>query len=132
MRIRMCANSFTQGVEYQLAIVVRTNFAGNNTYVIKAKDCAEVQLVYLLIVIPLELNYIRQPLVIWLVRMGIPVQNIPCGYFRGGWCIAAIKLRYTLEGFFPMRLYLLIFLIAVTEITMLWLHNRLQGFSSVP
>lgn len=88
MYIGVLLNRFVKGVEHQFIIIAGSNFICHNPSVIEVKDCTEVQLVYLLAIIPLEFRHIGQPLLVRLVRMEIAVQNVLCGDFRDGWCVA--------------------------------------------
>lgn len=88
MYIGVLLNRFVKGVEHQFIIIAGSNFICHNPSVIEVKDCTEVQLVYLLAIIPLEFRHIGQPLLVRLVRMEIAVQNVLCGDFRDRWCVA--------------------------------------------
>ena len=77
---RRCAGvgrySQIKGVKYKLVVVSVPDHVGNDLAVIQVEDDAEIDLVDLNPVIPLELRYVRQPLLIGLFGLKVAVQKV--------------------------------------------------------
>ena len=76
MCIRVCLYCTVKGLKNQWIIIPVTDYIGNDTAVVEVQNGAEIDLVYLNPLIPLEFCYICEPLFVGFVRMKIPVQQI--------------------------------------------------------
>ena len=76
MCIRVCLYCTVKGLKNQWIIIPVTDHIGNDTAVVEVQNGAEIDLVHLNTFIPLEFCHICEPLLIGLVRMKIPVQQI--------------------------------------------------------
>lgn len=69
-------NSSVKSVVYKRIVIAVANHICNDPSVIKIKDRTEIDFALLTVLIPFEFCYIRQPFLVWTVRMEIPVKNI--------------------------------------------------------
>ena len=76
MRIRIGLNSLIKGLENQRVIVAFTKYIGHNTPVTEIKNGAQIELVNLCSLVPLEFGHIGEPLLIGLCGIKLSVQKI--------------------------------------------------------
>ena len=76
MGIRVVLHGFVKGLKYQGVIIPFAQYVSRDTPVIQIQDGAEIDFVYFNALIPLELRYIRQPLLIRLGSMKVSVKQI--------------------------------------------------------
>ena len=76
MGIRIGFHRTVKRLEYQRIIIVVADHIGYDTTITEIKDRTEIDLVYLNTLIPFELCYIGEPLLVRLVRMEIPVEEV--------------------------------------------------------
>lgn len=76
MRVGISLYRLVEGLEYQRIVVALADDVGDDAPVIEIDDGAEVELVYLYALIPLELGDVGEPLLIWLVRVELAVEYI--------------------------------------------------------
>lgn len=69
-------NSSVKSVVNKRIVIAVADHIGNDPSVIKIKDCTEIDLALLSVLIPFEFCYIRQPFLVWSVCMEIPVKNV--------------------------------------------------------
>lgn len=74
--VRIGLHRFVEGFENQRIIVAFAEYIGHNTPVTKVEDGAQVELVDLASLIPLEFCHISEPLLIGLCGIKLPVQKI--------------------------------------------------------
>ena len=76
MGIRVGLHRLVKGLEYQRIIITVSDHISHDPPVIQVQNGAEVDLVDCNALIPLELSHIAQPLLVGLVCMKLPVQDI--------------------------------------------------------
>ena len=82
MCIRIGSHSRIKGVVYQRVVVAVSNHVGDYSSVVQVKNGAKIDLVYFCFLVPFELCYIRQPLLVWFVGMKRPIEEILCYILR--------------------------------------------------
>ena len=82
MCIRIGSHSRIKGVVYQRVVVAVSNHVGDYSSVVQIKNDAEINLMYFSSLVPFELRYIRQPLLVWFVGMKRSVEDILCYILR--------------------------------------------------
>ena len=95
--IWICLYGSIKCIIYQRVVVVVSDDIGNDTSVIEIKNGTEIDLVFFAILVPLELRNIRQPFLIRLVCMEVPVKNIFCQILRI-LCIPGTAVVCILDG----------------------------------
>ena len=76
MRIGVCLDGGIKCVINQRVVVAVSNHIGNDAPVVQIKNGAEIDLALLIVLVPFEFRNIRQPLLVWSIRMEVPVKNI--------------------------------------------------------
>lgn len=69
-------NSSVKSIIDKRIVIAAADHVGNDPSVIKIKDCTQIDFTLLTVGIPFELGNIRQPFLVWTVRVEIPVKNI--------------------------------------------------------
>ncbi len=78
MSIRVGFHSFVEGFVNKRVVITLAEHIRHNAPVVQVKDGAQIELVYRSPIIPLEFRYIGEPLLIGLVRVKLPVQDVLC------------------------------------------------------
>lgn len=82
MRIGVCPEGGVKGVINQRVVVAVPDHISNDASVIQIKYGTEIDLTLLTVLVPFEFRNIRQPFLIRLVCMEVPVENILCQILR--------------------------------------------------
>ena len=75
MRVGICLDRLVESFEYQRIVVALADNEGDDAPVIQVKDGAEIELMYLNTLIPLEFCDIGEPLLIGLVRIELTIDT---------------------------------------------------------
>ena len=76
MGVRVVPNSFVKGLEYKRVIIPVADHIGNDTPVVEVQNCAEIDLVDFNSLIPFELRYICEPLLVGRLGVKLPTQQV--------------------------------------------------------
>ena len=82
LSVRICLYGGIKSIVYQWIVIAVPNLIGDNAPVIEIENGTEIDFVYLNAFIPLELRNIRQPFLVRLLRMEVPVENVLCQVLR--------------------------------------------------
>ena len=80
--IGVALNSLLKGLKHQRIVIPVTDHKGDDASVVEVQNGAEIDLVDLNALIPLELRYIREPLFIGRCSVEIPIQHILSNVLR--------------------------------------------------
>lgn len=94
MRVRIGLHSLVEGFENQWVIVVFAEYVGHDAPVTEIQNGAQVELVDLASLIPLEFCHISEPLFVWLCGIKLPVQKVFGKILRIFACLVQPRLLY--------------------------------------
>ena len=97
MCIRVCRYRTVKSLENQRIVVPVADHAGSNAAIAEVQNCAEIDFVDLNAFIPLEFRYVGKPLFIRLVRMKVPIKQIP-GHKLRILCLSGAAVAAVLDG----------------------------------
>ena len=82
MGVRICLYCGIKCVIYQRVVVIVSDYISDDASVIEIENGTEIDLALFAVLVPFELCHIRQPFLIWLIRVEVPVKNIFCQILR--------------------------------------------------
>lgn len=97
MCIRVCRYRTVKGLENQRIVIPFADHVGNNAAVTEVQNCAEIDFVNLNAFIPLEFRNVGKSLFIRLVRMKVPIKQIP-GHKLRILCLSGAAVAAVLDG----------------------------------
>ena len=97
MRVRVGRNCPVQGLENQRVIVAFTDHIRHDAPVAQIENGAEIELMYRDPFIPFEFRHIREPFLVGLVRVELPVQEV-LGQILRILCVAGTAVAAVLDG----------------------------------